>query len=133
MSETCRAAKRDGRPCPARPLPDSTYCFGHDPQKAVERTAARKRGGYGRSSAARASRHLPEHLHGVQARLLRLMDDVEAGRIPPRAAEVVGTLAGRLIDLSRFAYELGEAKELTERLAALEAQLTALAERREAA
>src|SRR5579885_2882771 len=89
----CAAMKRDGRPCTAAPLPGPTYCFGHDPAKAAERADARLRGGYGRSTAARASRHLPEHLRGVQERLLRLMDDVETGRIPPRAAEVVGALA----------------------------------------
>src|SRR5579859_4372968 len=119
-NQHCAAVKRDGAGCPAPPLSGSTLCWAHDPTRSAERADARRRGGRGRSTAARAGRLLPRHLHGVQERLLRLMDDVEAGRIPPRAAEVVGTLAGRLIDLARFAYELGEAHALQERLAVLE-------------
>src|SRR5579859_5153879 len=117
-NEHCAAAKRDGRPCTARPLSDSAFCFGHDPQKAAERAAARRRGGQGRSTAVRAGKALPSHLRDAEARLCRLLDLVEQGAVPPRTAEVIGNLVSKLVELARFAVELSEQRELTQRLAA---------------
>ena len=131
--EQCQATKRNGAACAAAPLPGSHYCFGHDPAKAAERADARRRGGYGRSTATRASKHLPPHLKDAEVRLVRLLDLVEQGAVPPRTAEVVGVLVSRLVELAKFAVDLGEQRELNERLTELEGQLAELGERKGAA
>ncbi len=43
---SCLALTANDRPCRAPPLQGSDFCFWHDPNRASERTAARKRGGY---------------------------------------------------------------------------------------
>ncbi len=133
MSAPCIATKRNGAVCPAPALSGSAFCWAHDPARSAERADARRRGGHGRSTAARASKHLPPHLKDAEVRLVRLLDLVERGTVPPRTAEVVGVLVSRLVELARFAIELGEQRELNERLAALEGQLAELGERREEA
>lgn len=82
---------------------------------------ARARGGTNRSTTARAGRHLPPHLRSVQQALVDLVDEVRTGKATPQEATAVAALASRLLDLSRFSLEVGEARELEQRLQALEA------------
>jgi hypothetical protein len=41
----CKAQNADGEPCQAPAAHDGLYCFWHDPETAVEASAARRRGG----------------------------------------------------------------------------------------
>jgi hypothetical protein len=120
----CTAQKKTGAPCTARALPGSALCFGHDPTKAAERLAARRRGGRGRSTAARVKGHLPPHLQDAQQRLTRLLDDVESGTVTPRAGEVLGGLISRLIELVKFWRELSADAEILDRISSLERRLS---------
>ena len=65
----------------------------------------------------------------MQSVLLDLVQEVRDGKTPPRAAEVVATLAARLLDYSRYADERDERKELEERIELLEERLKLAARR----
>lgn len=129
--QQCTALRRDGSPCTGRALPSSSEqrCFAHDASRQEELRRSRAAGGRARSTAARAGRHLPPHLADVQSVLLDLVQEVRDGKTPPRAAEVVATLAARLLDYSRYADERDERKELEERIELLEERLKLAARR----
>ncbi|HZU76720.1 MAG TPA: hypothetical protein VFA70_08145 [Dehalococcoidia bacterium] len=104
---------------PAVPSSAQQRCFAHE--EAL--TAARAAGGRGRSTAARTAKGLPPELRDVQKRLLELLDKVEAGHVPAAAATAIAALAARLLDLSKFAVELHDQRELAARLDQLEGRL----------
>lgn len=76
MAIRCKAKKRSGGRCP-NPAGASGYCFAHDPDRAAERTAARKLGGFNRRTAARVSGDEPPHIENM-ADVLRLVNAVIA-------------------------------------------------------
>lgn len=119
---TCKGLRRDGSPCQMS-AGEADYCWAHDPGRVAERLAARVKGGRASSKTARAARHLPPELVDAQSLLIRLLDEVHQGTTPARSAEVIGALVGRLLDLAHFSHELGEGRQLEERLSALESQL----------
>jgi hypothetical protein len=123
MNATCIATRKDGQPCTVRPINDSEYCIMHDPERETQRQAAKAVGGRNRAKLARAGKNLPPHLADAQQRLLDLIGEVHAGTIPARAAEVIGGLVGRLLDIAKFAHEIGQAAELEQKIEALEQQL----------
>jgi len=55
----CQGRNRRGEPCQVRSLPDSEFCWFHDPDKADERRQARSRGGRSRHGR-RLTRDGPE-------------------------------------------------------------------------
>ena len=118
----CNGSRKDGSPCRTPALADG-YCFAHSAAIKDRRDAGRVAGGKGRSKLARAARHLPPHLGDMQAVLIELVEEVRAGTMPARGAEVIGGLVSRLVELSKYADERGEAKELEARLTELEARL----------
>ena len=115
--ERCQATAASGKPCSATPRPGHPYCLWHDPAAADERRELSRKGGHGRSNAARARRTLPHDvltpadLQGVLGRTLR---GLIAGKVEPGVANAAANL-GRAIVAVR------EATELEERLTALEA------------
>lgn len=122
-AERCAAARKDGSPCAGRPLAESGHCWAHAPGREAERAAVRKQGGANSSSVVRAARGLPPELRAAWALLATLINEVHSGTTPARSAEVIGGLVGRLLDLAKFAHEMGEAKEIAERLDILEGQV----------
>ena len=107
-SQHCPATRKDGRPCTASSGP-SGYCIGHSPN-AIE---ARRQGGRGRSRVARAGKLLPERLKPVAESLETALKEVHDGRIDPRIATAMASLAGAL-------GRVFQAGELEERLRQLE-------------
>jgi hypothetical protein len=96
----CTATKPDGSPCQAAALPDSPYCFFHDPTKAAARRRAQSSGGQ-----ANRMRTLPPDVPDVRvadcrdvvALLGDTINEVRKGLIDPRIANTVGYLAGVLV------------------------------------
>lgn len=109
--QTCRATRTDGRPCTVRARP-SGFCWGHDPALAEARQQARRKGGHGKSTAARLNRRLPPNLRGVLSTLLEALDEVHTGEIDPRVASAMGSLAGAISKL----YEVAELERRLEQL-----------------
>lgn len=114
----CRARRGDGHACRMRPLNGGEHCWSHDPDRAAEAAAARRRGG----------------LHRRRARDLRQAYDIKGVRTLNDIARVVEIGLTETLELANsvarsralFAgcavllrlFELGE---IDDRLAALDA------------
>jgi hypothetical protein len=112
----CEALKGDGSRCQARALEGSTWCYGHDPARAQQRSANARRGGRtggrgrgGLDDTAQAIRHTK----GLVGRLMS--GDVERG-VATGCFMGLNTLA-RLLELQR---SLHETQELEVRIESLE-------------
>jgi len=117
MKRACRASKPDGSSCRADALPESDFCFFHDPSKADERRKAQSFGGrQNRMKTLEAT--TPdveiEDTRDVVRLIAETINQVRRGQIDPRVANAVGYLANVLIR----AVEQGE---LERRLVDLEA------------
>ena len=112
MANRCNATRRDGQPCVAAAQP-SGYCFFHDPALADARTAARQRGGRGKSHVARFQKKAPQELRDVLDQLMQALEETYGGQLEPRVATAMATLCGAIVRI----YELGE---LAVRVQALE-------------
>jgi len=108
IAQRCTSTRRDGSPCTAQ-AGTSGYCIGHDPG-ALD---ARRKGGHAKSRAERAGKLLPARLQPVVSLLEDAFDEVHRGKLDPRAASVMASLAGALVRAIT-------AGELEERLRALE-------------
>ena len=107
MVSQCKARKRNGKRCP-NPASASGYCFTHDPARSAERSAARKRGGFNRRTAARVS--------GAEAVQIKDIADVwQLENSPARGRVLLGAA-----DTAMRALQVGE---LEERVKALETRL----------
>ncbi len=116
----CTATKADGSRCNAQALTGSDLCFTHDPERAQERAAARRRGGHNRRTPkAEDPSGYPTRLRSVadvQAVLERALADTWA-------QENSGARTQALVRLAHGALKALEVGDLEERLAALEARL----------
>jgi hypothetical protein len=101
---SCTAMRRDGSPCHATALPGRPHCWAHDPENRDRARAAREAGGRGRSRVARAQKHVPTDLRRLVGKLTTAIEEVHAGRLEPRRAQAMASLAGALIRV----YETGE-------------------------
>jgi hypothetical protein len=117
---SCTSIKRNGERCSAPARRGESFCFSHAPELAEQRKAGSARGGRNHATAARVLKGLPPELAIVFTRLLGWLDAVETDELTPRAAEVLGSLAGRLLEYARFALEATQAQDLEQRLQALE-------------
>jgi hypothetical protein len=114
----CTGITRDGERCKGIAIPDSDYCYAHDPDRAEERRRnahkGGKRGGRGRPSV---------ELARLQTRFEELAEKVLAGDIE----RGVGAVAGQLLNGARACVRDGlaarEQEELVARLEALEEAL----------
>lgn len=106
--QRCPAFRKDGDPCTALARADG-YCVGHSPQ-AQE---ARRKGGYGCSRSARASRLLPARLRPVVTLLENALREVYEGELDPRIVTAMASISGALV-------RVFTAGELEERLRVLE-------------
>lgn len=120
----CKATTRSGKPCQAWAVEESDFCFWHDPGRAHERRAARRRGGH-----ARHGRHIGptgdvEPVTITSARdtlpiLAEAVNDLQALENSVSRARAIGYLCGQVI----------KAFEVTELQARVEALESALARR----
>jgi hypothetical protein len=114
----CKAMKESGEECRTSALPQSGFCYFHDPAKAVERREAQALGG--RQNRIRAlDAATPdvkvEDCGDVVALISETINQVRKGVIDPRVANSVGYLANVLIN----AFERDELETRIEKLEAL--------------
>lgn len=108
----CGATRVDGTPCRSRPVSGEERCIGH----RATANDARRAGGRATTRAARADRLLPARLRPIATRLERAMEEVHNGKLDPRVATALASLASALVRVSA-------AGELEERMRGLEARL----------
>ena len=111
----CAGIKADGGRCKAQATRGSTWCIGHDPEKAEarQRRASKggRRGGRGRPSA---------ELARLGARFEELADKVLSGEVERGVGAVVGQLLNGARSCVRDGLAAREQEELVARLEELE-------------
>src|SRR5262245_60717668 len=117
----CNHKKRDGARCRASALPESGKCLFHDPARAEQRAAGRRRGGVNRPRPAAtlspAAPALPlKSVADVVAALGQTINQVRTGRLAVNVGNCLGVLAGVLLKAI-------EGGDLEQRLVALEADV----------
>lgn len=118
---TCQATTASGEPCQMSPLTDSDFCWTHDPARAVDRAAARKRGGQNSSRAGLVGVSVePVRLRTVED-VRTLLEDVVADTLALANSNARSRTLASLLTLALKALEVGE---LEERLVALEILLS---------
>ncbi len=101
---TCSAPTKSGKPCRGRPA-ESGYCFAHDPATKDKREAARVKGGENSSHAARLEKLLPSRLRPTFDRLEAAMKEVYEGRLDPRRATAMASVAGAMVKIIKAGEE----------------------------
>ncbi len=106
-----------GAPCRAPAMSGAAYCVTHDPARVVELAEWRRRGGKGKSSAARAKKGLPagvlssEELRGVVGITIKR---VLTGATEPAVGNAIATLAKAYVvvtEATALADEIAAIKE----------------------
>jgi hypothetical protein len=114
--QPCEGLKLDGTRCQAAALPDSDFCFFHDPSKEVERREAQAAGGRQnrmKTLDAGAPDIEIRNCKDVLALLSETINQVRKGLIDPRVANSVGYLANQVVRVL-------EQNDLEERIEKLE-------------
>lgn len=99
----CAFCKTDGTTCRATAQATSDYCFFHDPEKAVQRKEARKRGGKRNRQAAvqplpGAAEDLPlASVADVVALLAQTVNQVRKGQMDAKTGNCLAVLSGCLL------------------------------------
>lgn len=122
----CQGRTRSGAPCRMPPAAGASLCFTHDPERAQERAAARKRGGYNRRTAPGELASADVEIRSaadVQRVLVAVLKDAAKLENSVQRAKALGSLL--LVALRTL-----EVGELEQRLAALEQQLRRQADAR---
>jgi hypothetical protein len=114
--QSCHGVTPDGSRCQAAALPDSDFCFFHDPSKAAERREAHAVGGRQnrmKTLGTAASDIKIKDCGDVVELLSDTINQVRKGLIDPRVANSVGYLANMTVRVL-------EQNELEDRIAKLE-------------
>ncbi len=119
------STRKDGRHCQAPALPKRPYCFAHDPERAKERVAARRRGGERTAKIVRLRGLVPPHLLPVYDTLESALSEVRSGDISLQQATAMAALARAMVSVLT-------AGELEERVRQLEQAAEQVPERRRA-
>jgi hypothetical protein len=122
VGNACPIARKDGSPCGGTPT-KSGYCLAHDPALAEKRTAARRKGGKGKSRLVRAQKLIPEDLQAMDRVLSRCVADVYRGIIAPAQGTAIASMVGARVRIREIALKMREQTELTERIEKLEEQI----------
>ncbi len=109
----CEVVRANGERCKAVALPKRSQCFAHDPENQALATEARRKGGAGRSNAARIQKRLPREVRDIVEIVEAAMGGVLKSTITPSQGHALASLAGAWVRL----HELGE---MDARLEALE-------------
>lgn len=89
----CGANRKDGQPCQAPALPESEYCFAHDPERKADRDEARRRGGQNSSKIIRLRGAVPPRLIPIFDRLESALQETHDGTLEPQRAQAMASLA----------------------------------------
>jgi hypothetical protein len=120
----CAGIRADGARCKAQATRSSSFCIGHDPDRADARrrraSKGGKRGGRGRPQA---------ELADIKRRLLELTESVLDGTQNRASAAVAGQLLNTLIRCCGLELKVREVDELDARLQELEGLLDRQGER----
>lgn len=95
----CESSRKDGGPCLAPALPDSQFCWAHDPQRAEQRAEARRRGGQHSAKIHRLRGLTPPRLLPIFDQLETALTEVHDGSLDPRAASAMASLARAMTTL----------------------------------
>ena len=117
MVARCVATTKQGTPCKGPAQRGRAYCLSHDPARADQLAAARRKGGEGKAAKKRAMRDLADRA---------LTPEEFAGLIGAVALAVFAggkspAIGNAIANLSKAATAIAEATTIQERLAALEA------------
>jgi len=112
----CSGVNRNGAPCRSAIVAKNGWCLQHDPDRAGERAAAYRAGGYGRSNVRRSLKALPVGLMTVLDLLHQALREVHDGGLEPGRASAMARLASAIV-------QVHTAGEFGERLAAIERQI----------
>lgn len=113
VAKRCAGVRKDGTPCTAPVMGSGRYCYAHDPARATQRDAARRKGGANSATRHRLDRLVPATLQPMIGSLLEALDQVHTGDLDPKQASAMAALAGAITR----AYSVGV---LEDRVAALE-------------
>jgi hypothetical protein len=107
-------SKATGQRCKGKALPESMFCFSHDPRLSERRAEGSFRGEKNRAHVVRAGRLVPPRLLSVYDQLELALTDVRSGKLDPR-------VAGAMAALARAMVSVVQAGESEQRLRDLEA------------
>ena len=102
MDGKCTATNKNGTACRAAAWRDQ-LCRWHHPALEEARTEGRRKGGLGKSNAARAKKQLALSSDDLLASLSRAMIRVEAGVLAPGPANALGSLARAMNEIRKTA------------------------------
>ena len=117
QDKRCEAKTRRGEQCPNKPSA-SGFCFAHDPARAQERTAARRKGGQ-HSRIGHSTANAPQKVRDVQS-IFGLLDYILGETIMLEN----GVARSRVLVALAAAYtEAVRGDELETRISALESEM----------
>src|SRR5580704_4858422 len=127
ISKSCRAVTRGGSKCQVVVLPDSEFCFFHDPSQAAARREAQAEGG--RQNRLKTLEATAQDVEIVDSAdvielLIKTINHVRKGQIDPKVANSVGFLANILMKV----LEHNHLESRIERLEALLKEQTSTAD-----
>ena len=117
----CKARKKDGTRCKVIASLGSDFCFFHDPDRAIERKAARSQGGSCgliRTLLADAPDVRIDSCADVVTLISETINQVRRGQIDPK----VGNCVGYLLNIGLKALDQGDVEKRLEDLEALVAK-----------
>jgi Family of unknown function (DUF5763) len=94
--KTCRATKRDGSRCTSVMVNANGFCYAHDPVYADERKEMQAKGGRHKARLIQLKHLSPPRLLPIYDRLERALEQVHDGKLDPRQAQAMATLARAL-------------------------------------
>jgi len=112
--ELCKANRADGQPCQARAI-NKGFCFAHSPELADKAREARMLGGRNKAKSKRLEKMMPTRLSPILEKLEGTMTEVHSGRLAPKTATAMATLANAIVRVLTAA-------ELEQRVRDLECQ-----------
>ena len=115
--QTCVALNAAGNPCRAGVKPGALYCFQHDPERCLEVTAARAKGG--KQAHSKPKPAPPIDLSTPEQQRLAIQDTIDRVRRGDESLNI-GRFVVYAVSLARPILEL---EDLAERIAALETQM----------
>ena len=107
----CKAKTHDGKPCKAKPIKGSKYCFIHDPASGEARAQARKLGGQRqRTPHGGNPDNLPKQIKTLED--IRLLFDYTIAEVIPMENSIPrGRLLLAIIEQGVKLFEVGELEE----------------------
>jgi hypothetical protein len=110
----CKAKRTDGKPCQARAMQGSNYCFRHNPEVKSEALEASSRGGSAKRQYTKLGNAVRlETPHDIKKLMGKAINNLWTGKMP--ASNPAGSL-GYLAKIFLESYEKSELESRLERL-----------------